>query len=237
MAKAVTNRQTPGEIRAEILAEVMAENERLNEAKAGHRRVLAELRAEVDRLRAEHDVAVKEARRTLQAAPPAPELPDGQEHRNAITSIEWAQGELTGRRTRALADAAPDVSARWQATRAVLDERARAIAAEAEALAREYAAWWSLLSEVRGAEEQRNPNRIIRNGPSTRMRPRPTAASVLDAANGADLCGVLSMHVTRTPVTGAASDGSGRAVADPGPERVASDADGSRFGSFLSKVE
>lgn len=229
--------QTPAAVRAAITADVDAELSRVHAAEAEHREALAAVRREADEIRAEHKDATLAARLAMQPAPPLPPLPDGREIRDSMGVLTRTRTELGHRREQALAAGLPQVMAAWQSARPGLDERARAIAAAAEVLAREYADWWTLVREVRRADEHKDPNQVIRNGPSERMRPRPTPADVLTASAGVDLCGVLSASTSRTPVTGKAADGSSREVRLPASEPVgADDVDAGRFGHFLSKV-
>lgn len=202
-------------LRAMVLADVEAEGQRVRAAEAEHRAALTQLATEAAQLRAEHDKAAAAARATYAAAPPMPELPDGQPHRDALHALLRARAALTTRRVQILAAALPEIVLAWDAARPLLDERAREIATQATALAEEYAAWWRLLRDARRANETSDPNKRVRNGPSERMRPRPTAVDVLAAATGIDLCGVgpSDVDVRVQLVTGRVDDGTGRVPA------------------------
>lgn len=127
-----------------------------------------------------------------------------------------AREALIARQVEILAAALPEVVRAWDTARPGLDARAREIATEANSLAESYAAWHRLLSEVRRAAEQDRGAGRIRNGPSTRMRPRPTASDVLLAALGVDLCapGPNDGDVRAMLVSGQLDDGSNRVVVD-----------------------
>lgn len=199
---AATKIPNAAELRTEILAPTDAEAARLDAAEATLYAALAEIGRGNDQTRADHKAAAEAARAALQPVPPMPELDDGRPQRDAIAEIIRARSGLETVRLGSLADALPRVVSAWHDARQHLDGRAREIADAAEALAGEYAAWWSLLHDARHAEETHDPNHRVSNGASERMRPRPAAPSVLEAAAGIDLCGVLSAHTTRSPITG-----------------------------------
>jgi len=206
---------TAAELRAVVLAEVEVEEDVIRAAEVEHRAALADLDREATEIRAAHDRAAALARAEYAAIPPLPELPDGQPHREALHELMRARDALGPRRTEALATALPAIVRAWDAARAPLDDQAREIAGEAAALAEEFATWHRLLRDARKAAEQPTSTRgRIRNGPSERMRPRPTSGDVLAAAAGVDLCGAgpTDADVRVQLVTGRLDDGSGRVV-------------------------
>ncbi len=137
-----------------------------------------------------------------------PELPDGQPHRDTLQYLMRARDVLAARRVEILADALPTIVQAWDAARGPLDERAGEIARQAAELAEEYACWWRLVRDARHAAEQPTLTRgRIRNGPSERMRPRPTAHDVLTAAAGVDLCAPGPVDIAVGLVTGTSPDG------------------------------
>lgn len=188
---------TAAELRGRIEAEADAEDARLKAATAEHQAALAEIRRRNDKIRADHAVAATAARDALKPVPRFPELEDGLEHREALFVIQSRRAANGERRTQLVRDALPDIEAAYRDARDSLDERARRIAADAEALAAEYAGWHGLLQESRRANETTPQGRVV-NGPSERMRPRPTAGDVLAAAAGVDLCGVADPRRTTT---------------------------------------
>lgn len=142
-------------------------------------------------------------------------MPDAQPHRDVLHHLLRARDELAARQTEALAAGLPTIVVGWDTARGPLDARAREIASQAATLAESYASWHRLLSEARRAAEQ--PSREhgrIRGGASTRMRPRPTAHDIIDAALGQDLCGVgpSDADVRVQLVSGLLDDGSNRVI-------------------------
>jgi chromosome segregation ATPase len=196
------------ELRAQILAEVDAERQRLDEA---DRQVHAEIDAVLTANQAaqdQYDEAVRQAVAEHRSGPGQVQLQSIDSQRDALYRIRQAKSALLPTRRVALAEAAGQVEDEWQAARAGLDARARKLADQAERLAGEYREWWRLVREVRESVERRNPNLIVVNGLSTRMRPEPdTAAVVTAAANGVDLCAAFLVHSRVEPVTGRAEMG------------------------------
>ena len=182
-----TTAPTPQAVRAEILRETAAELETLAAAESEHRTAIEEISTEATRLRAEHQAATRDAQARHRAVPPPPDLPDPSPHRDALHRIVQARRDVGERERAALAGSVAVVEDAWQAARPDLDARAREIAAQADALAVEYGAWHRLVRETRQADE-RTGNTVTTNGPSTRMGATVTAADVLDAAAGVDLC-------------------------------------------------
>lgn len=180
----------------------MAELARIDAALHAQREALAGARAVAEQIRAEHAAVVKLARDELRPAPPMPDLPDDQPVRDALHRLLYARGNIGSQVSAALAAAVPVVVSGWGKARPDLDQRAAQLAAAADDLAAEYAAWWSLVHEARSAAENADPNARTVNGPSTRMRPRPEAQDVLLAAAGVDLCGVRSARPLVDGVTG-----------------------------------
>lgn len=209
--------RTAAQVRDSILADVHAEAEALEAAKAQHHAALAEIRRENDQIRADHAVVVLAAHEALKPIPRPPELADGLEHREALYAIAARRDSNRQRKSETLKDALPEIAAAWEVARAALDDQARKIAAEAEVLAAEYAGWWALLQEARRAAEY-SPDTRAHNGPAGRMRPRPRPADVLIAAQGVDLCESQPAFRSASLVTGERqrSDTPGRPL-DPGP--------------------
>jgi hypothetical protein len=213
------NAKTPtaAQVRDTILADVHAEAKALEAAKAEHHAALEEIRSRNDQIRADHAIVVLAAAEALKPVPRLPQLNDGLEHREALYLIRERRDANIARRRETLKAALPEIETAWGAARAVLDDRAHKIAAEAELLATEYAGWWELLQEARRAAEY-SPDIRAHNGPADRMRPRPIPSDVLVAAQGTDLCGVQPAFRSASLVTGEhrLSD-SPETPLDPGP--------------------
>ena len=213
------NAKTPtaAQVRDTILADVHAEAEALEAAKAEHHAALEEIRSRNDKIRADHAVVVLAAHEALKPVPRLPQLDDGLEQREALYLITERRDANNERRRETLKAALPEIETAWRAARAVLDDRAHKIATEADALSTEYAGWWELLQEARRAAEY-SPNIRAHNGPAERMRPRPSPADVLVAAQGTDLCGPQPAFRSASLVTGAhrLSDAPETPL-DPGP--------------------
>lgn len=176
-------------MRAQILAEVEAERERLDQAGRQVRAELAEVVAANEVARGEHAEAVRQAVAEHRVEPEPPQLPTIDAHREALHRIQQARSALMPASRVAMADASEHVEDEWQTVRAGLDVRARKLADQVEKLAGEYREWWRLVREVRQSAERRNPNSIVTTGPSTQMRPEPDPEAVITvAAGGGDLC-------------------------------------------------
>ncbi|GAB3544381.1 hypothetical protein GCM10027404_00990 [Arthrobacter tumbae] len=160
---------TAEELRAEIVAEVTAELERLAE-------VDRETREEISRLDAEHDVKLDrwqvdcaEARAEYRPEPPRPERESIAQLQQLLHRLHEARTAAHDRAEKMLGHQKLMIESRWQEARETLTRRTEEALKPLEALAVEVGDWRRLLSDARLADERVKGVRLL-NGEASRMR-------------------------------------------------------------------
>jgi hypothetical protein len=178
---------TAEQVRADILAPVIEEQERINAGERAARAAIDAARAKREEEVAAWRAEAAEAVRLFQPEPPPPPLLEMPQHHAILHRAITARQAASDWQDRLLAEQHGKAETAYRQALPDLIERTRTtpLGATEEILA-EWNGWLHLVRDCRAAEERRGGRRPW--DPATgRMRTTITAAGLLDAVNGADL--------------------------------------------------
>lgn len=179
--------QTVEQLRADILAPVIEENERIDAGERAAREAIEGARAEREEAMAVWRAEAMECRQLFQPEPPMPAPLDMPQHTAVLHRAVTARKATTEWQDRLLAEHRGRVETAYRAAFPDLLERTQTAALGAtEAIAAEWNGWLRLVKDCRAADERSGGRRQL-DPPSGRMRTTITPADLLDAVNGVDL--------------------------------------------------
>jgi hypothetical protein len=178
---------TAEQVRADILAPVMEEQERINAGERAARLAIDEARAKREEEVTAWRAQAAEAARLFQPEPKPPAPLEMPQHHAVLHRVITARQAASEWQDRLLAEQRGKAETAYRTALPDLIERTRTTELGAtEAIVAEWNSWLHLVKDCRAADERKGGRRQW--DPATgRMRATITAADLLEAVNGADL--------------------------------------------------
>ncbi|MEE2528306.1 hypothetical protein V1639_04575 [Pseudarthrobacter sp. J75] len=179
---------TAEQVRAEILAPVIAEQALIMEGERAARAAMEAAQAKRDEEMAAWRVTAAECHRLFHPEPPPPAPLEMQQHVGVLHRAVTARTKCEEWQNRLLAEHRGHIETAYRQALPELTDRTRKTPlGDADTVLDEWNGWLRLVKESRQAEERAGGRRLIHDAPTGRMRATITAADLLDAVKGADL--------------------------------------------------
>lgn len=178
---------TAEQVRAGILAPVIAEQDRITAGERAARAAIDEAQAKREEEMTVWRAEAAESRRLFKVEPPPPAPLEMPQHLAVLHRAITARQTCSDWQNRLMAEHRGKAETEYRQALPELMERTRTTAlGEIDSVLPEWNDWLRLIRECRAAEE-RTGGRIPRDPATGRMRTTITAADLLEALNGADL--------------------------------------------------
>jgi hypothetical protein len=178
---------TAAQVRAEILAPVLEEQDRIKEGEQVARAAIEEAQTKYDEEIAAWRVTAAECQRLYRPAPSPPAPVDMPQHQAVLHRAITARQACGNWQNRLMAEHRGHVETAYRQALPDLTERTRKTPlGDADTVLDEWNDWLRLVKECRAAEE-RDGGRLPRDPATGRMRAKITAPDLLDALSGVDL--------------------------------------------------